>query len=55
MRYSIKISGFDFIQKKGLQSTTLDSVLLADYVKINSKTKNILEIGSGFGYIYDIS
>lgn len=51
MRYSIKISGFDFIQKKGLQSTTLDSVLLADYVKINSKTKNILEIGSGFGYI----
>lgn len=51
MQYSIKISGFDFLQKKGLQSTTLDSVLLADFVKINSKSKQILEIGSGFGYI----
>lgn len=50
-RYTVKISGFDLIQKKGLQSTTLDSLLLADFVRINGRSKNILDIGSGFGII----
>ena len=30
---------------------TLDSVLLSDFVKINRKTKNILDIGTGCGII----
>ena len=50
-RYTVKISGFDLIQKKGLQSTTLDSLLLSDFVRINGRSKNILDIGSGFGII----
>lgn len=50
-KYIVKISGFDLIQKKGLQSTTLDSLLLADFVRINGRSKNILDIGSGFGII----
>lgn len=50
-KYTVKISGFDLIQKKGLQSTTLDSLLLADFVRINGRSKNILDIGSGFGII----
>lgn len=51
MEYNINLSGFNIKQKKGFQSTTLDSILVADYVKINKNSKNILEIGSGFGYI----
>lgn len=51
MEYSINISNLEIKQKKGLQATTLDSILIADYVKINKNSKNILEIGSGFGYI----
>ena len=50
-RYTVKISGFDLIQKKGLQSTTLDSLILSDFVRINGRSKNILDIGSGFGII----
>nr|WP_244951932.1 methyltransferase [Streptobacillus felis] len=38
-------------QVKGLQSVTLDSVLISDFVNINRKTKKILDIGSGFGII----
>lgn len=49
--YTIDISGFNLIQKKGLQSTTLDSILISNYVNINLKSKNILDIGSGFGII----
>lgn len=50
-KYIINISGFDLIQEKGLQSTTLDSLLISDFVRINLKSKNILDIGSGFGII----
>ena len=50
-KYIVKISGFDLIQNKVLQSTTLDSLLLADFVRINGRSKNILDIGSGFGII----
>ena len=50
-KYIVKISGFDLIQKRGLQSKTLDCLLLADFVRINGRSKNILDIGSGFGII----
>ncbi|WP_067142217.1 tRNA1(Val) (adenine(37)-N6)-methyltransferase [Oceanivirga salmonicida] len=42
-----KIQGLKIYQDIDLQSFTLDTVLLADFVKINRKTKNVLEIGSG--------
>lgn len=51
MEYYINVAGFNLKQKKGLQSTTLDSLLISDFVRINLKSKNILEIGSGFGII----
>lgn len=50
-RYYVNIAGFDILQIKGLQSTTLDSLLIADFVNINSKSKTIVDIGSGFGII----
>lgn len=39
------------IQRNDFQNFTLDSVLLADFVKINRKTKKILDIGTGCGII----
>ncbi|WP_156298962.1 tRNA1(Val) (adenine(37)-N6)-methyltransferase [Streptobacillus canis] len=50
-KYTVNVAGLKIEQIKGLQSLTLDSMLISDYVKINRKTKNILEIGSGFGII----
>ena len=50
-KYYIDIAGFNLMQIKGLQSTTLDSVLISDFVKINSKSNQIIDIGSGFGII----
>lgn len=51
IKYCININNIVITQLKKQQSTTLDSVLLEDFVKINIKSKKILEIGSGFGFI----
>ncbi|WP_064591881.1 tRNA1(Val) (adenine(37)-N6)-methyltransferase [Streptobacillus moniliformis] len=50
-KYIVDVAGMKIEQIKGLQSFTLDSLLIADYVNINRKSKKILEIGSGFGII----
>ena len=41
----------EIIQRNDFQNFTLDSVLLGDFVKINRKTKKILDIGTGCGII----
>ncbi len=51
MEKMTEIQGLNLYQDTELQSFTLDSVLLADFVKINRKSKNMLEIGSGNGII----
>ena len=48
---SVIIKGMEIIQRNDFQNFTLDSVLLADFVKINRKTKKILDIGTGCGII----
>ena len=45
------IKNMKIIQRNDFQNFTLDSVLLSDFVKINRKTKNILDIGTGCGII----
>lgn len=45
------IKNMKIIQRNDFQNFTLDSVLLADFVKINRKTKKILDIGTGCGII----
>lgn len=45
------IKKMKIIQRNDFQNFTLDSVLLADFVKINRKTKKILDIGTGCGII----
>lgn len=45
------INGFNIIQRNDFQHFTIDSVLLANFVKINRKTKKILDIGTGCGII----
>ena len=45
------IKNIKVIQRNDFQNFTLDSVLLADFVKINRKTKKILDIGTGCGII----
>ena len=45
------IKNMKVIQRNDFQNFTLDSVLLADFVKINRKTKKILDIGTGCGII----
>lgn len=39
------------IQRNDYQNFTLDSVLISDFVKINRKSKKILDIGTGCGII----
>lgn len=39
----------EIIQRNDFQNFTLDSVLISDFVKINRKSKKILEIGTGCG------
>ena len=39
------------IQRNDFQNFTLDSVLLSGFVKINRKTKKILDVGTGCGII----
>ena len=45
------IKNMKIIQRNDFQNFTLDSVLLADFVKINRKTKKGLDIGTGCGII----
>ena len=45
------LDGMEIIQRNDFQNFTLDSVLLGDFVKINRKTKKILDIGTGCGVI----
>ena len=45
------IKDLKIIQRNDFQNFTLDSVLISDFVKINRKTKKILEIGTGCGII----
>ena len=45
------LDGMEIIQRNNFQNFTLDSVLLGDFVKINRKTKKILDIGTGCGVI----
>lgn len=45
------IRGMEIIQRNDFQNFTLDTVLIADFVKINRKTKKILDIGTGCGII----
>ena len=45
------LDGMEIIQRNDFQNFTLDSVLLGDFVKINRKTKKILDIGTGCGII----
>lgn len=46
-----KLKNMKIIQRNDFQNFTLDSVLLSDFVKINRKTKKILDIGTGCGII----
>lgn len=45
------IKDLKIIQRNDFQNFTLDSVLISDFVKINRKTKKILDIGTGCGII----
>lgn len=47
MLTSIKIKEYNIYQDTELQSVTLDSILISDFVKINRRSKNILDIGTG--------
>lgn len=45
------LKNMKIIQRNDFQNFTLDSVLLADFLKINRKSKKILDIGIGCGII----
>ena len=45
------IKRMKIIQRNDFQNFTLDTVLLADFTKINRKTKKVLDIGTGCGII----
>lgn len=51
MKYKIEKNNIVLYQDTQLQSASFDSFLLADFIKINRKFKNVLEIGSGNGVI----
>lgn len=46
-----KFRNMEIIQRNDYQNFTLDSVLVGENVKINRKTKKILDIGTGCGII----
>lgn len=48
---NIRIQGLDIVQRNDMQSITLDSILLSDFIKVNRNTKNVLDIGTGNGII----
>lgn len=45
------IDRLKIVQRNDFQNFTLDSILLADFTRINRKTKKILDIGTGCGII----
>lgn len=45
------LKNMKIIQRNDFQNFTLDSVLIGDFVKINRKSKKILDIGTGCGII----
>ena len=45
------LKNIKIIQRNDFQNFTLDSVLIGDFVKINRKSKKILDIGTGCGII----
>lgn len=51
MIQEIKIRDLNILKDTKLQSPTLDSILLADFIKVNRHVKKVLEIGSGVGII----
>lgn len=51
MIQEIKIRDLNILKDTKLQSPTLDSILLGDFVKVNRHVKKVLEIGSGVGII----
>ena len=51
MIQEIKIKDLKILRDTNLQSPTLDSVILSDFVKINRKVKKVFDIGSGNGII----
>ena len=51
MIQEIKIKDLKILRDTNLQSPTLDSVILSDFVKINRKVRKVLDIGSGNGII----
>ena len=51
MIHKIKIKDLDMYQDTEMQSITFDSILLSEFVKINSKVIKILDIGAGNGII----
>ncbi len=50
-RTETMLKNIKIIQRNDFQNFTLDSVLIGDFVKINRKSKKILDIGTGCGVI----
>lgn len=50
-RTETMLKNMKIIQRNDFQNFTLDSVLIGDFVKINRKSKKILDIGTGCGII----
>ncbi len=50
-RTETMLKNIKIIQRNDFQNFTLDSVLISDFVKINRKSKKILDIGTGCGII----
>lgn len=50
-RTETMLKNMKIIQRNDFQNFTLDSVLIGDFVKINRKSKKILDIGTGCGVI----
>ena len=50
-RTETMLKNIKIIQRNDFQNFTLDSVLIGDFVKINRKSKKILDIGTGCGII----
>lgn len=51
MEQLFKIKDLEIIQDNTKQLISIDSLLIEDFIKINRKTKNILDIGCGVGII----
>lgn len=51
MEHLFKIKNLEIIQDDTKQLISIDSLLIENFIKINRKTKNILDIGCGVGII----